>query len=295
MTWTPVPLIKTTAEFFAGKGVPSPRLDAEVLLCHALEVKNRLELYTGFERPLTSTEVDAYRKLVRRRARREPVSHILGYRDFMGIRFKVTPDVLAPRPETEIMVEQAVRLLERQTGEKGQNPDTLQVLDLGTGSGCIAVSLAAMCPSARVTATDISAEALRVAEENAHAAGVQGRVDFRHGDLFAACRPGESFDLLLSNPPYVAENDPQVWPEVRDFEPAVAVFSPGDVLSFYKRIASEAEKWLNPGSWLLMELGADQARSVSGILTQTTLLQDIGMVKDHNNIERVIMARKPEQ
>ncbi len=320
-TWTPLPLVKTTAAFFADKGIDSARLDAELLLCHVLGLANRIELYTGFERPLTSAEVDAYRAFVRRRAAREPVSHILGYRDFMGIRFRVTPAVLAPRPETEILVEEAVRWIEGRTagppdlaveesgseapaeeeaaGPGGEAVDPgaargsapARVLDLGTGSGCIGVSVAALCPGATVVATDIDPETLAVARTNAEDAGVADRVELREGDLFAACMPGDTFDLILCNPPYVAEGDPEVWPEVRDYEPAVAVFSGADGFEFHQRVAAEAETWLNPGGALLLEVGAGQAEDVQALVDRAQGLVPERTLADHAGVARVVVAR----
>lgn len=338
-TWTPPALVKTSAEYLAGKGVPGAKLDAELLLCHALGAGKRLELYTGFDRPLEESELAAYRELVRRRAAREPVSHILGRREFMGLSFAVTPDVLAPRPETEILVEQALALLSpprrkrseeyfarleaalppgtaaaeiepARVAESGpadetfspeERPvsplwekETLKVLDLCTGSGCIAAAVAAMCPRARVVATDVSAAALAVAEKNAAAAGVAERIEFRRGDMFAACVAGEGFDLVLSNPPYLVEGDPAIWPEVRDYEPALALYGGDDGLDFQRIIANETEKWLNPGGWLLVEVGCGQAEAVQKLLGAATLLDGIGAVRDHCGIDRVVAARKPE-
>jgi len=289
-TWTPLPLIQTTAAFFAKKEIPTPRLDAEVLLCHVLGLSRRIELYTSFERPLTEGEVEGYRALVRRRVQREPVSHILGYREFMGIRFTVTRDVLAPRPETEILVEEAVRLLQ----ERGESADaaSARVLDLGTGSGCIAVSLAALCPRAAVLATDLSPAALAVACGNAESAGVADRVAFGEGDLFAAIPTGQTFDLILSNPPYVADGDPGVWPEVRDYEPAMAVFCGADPYSFHRRIAAGVETWLNPGGWLLVEVGQGQAQGVEAIWAEETGLGEIRSLADHAGCGRVVVGRK---
>ncbi len=353
-TWTPLPLLKTTAAFLEAKGVPTPRLDAEVLLCQVLGCASRIELFTGFERPLLAAELGRYRELVRRRGRREPVSRILGEREFMGIPFKVTPTVFSPRPETEILVEEVVRRLtppkpkrsaavyakfeaalqKQQEGPAAASveapplperdeippaeadPVNLQaspppsplpipetrteetsissprVLDLGTGSGCIAVAVAALCPRTRVVATDISPAALAVARDNAGAADVNARVEFREGDLFAACRAGETFNLVLSNPPYLVAGDEAIWPEVYDYDPPEALYGGADGLAFYRRLAPEVEKWLNPGGVLLLEVGAGQAAAVTALLRAQAGLEDIHALRDYLGVERVVVARK---
>ncbi len=334
--WTPLELVKTTEEFFREKGVPSPRLDAEVLLAHVLDVK-RMDLYTQFERPLQADEVDDYRSLVRRRARREPVSHILGYKEFMGLKLKVTPVVLTPRPETEILVEEAVRILEPERHSRrrtnavatGNGPaaepveeagadhsasdysqrllDRLErmepaiadatvrrVLDLGTGSGCIAVAIAAMCRHIKVVAGDISSEALIVARHNAVQTETWEKIDLREGDLYNVCWDEERFDIIISNPPYLRKDDPEIWPEVRDYEPAVALYAEDEGFGFFVRIVSEAEYWLLPGGSLLMEVGAGQAGPVTAMMQQHTEMTEIRALTDHQGIERVIYARKPD-
>jgi release factor glutamine methyltransferase len=351
--WTPLPLVKTTADFLKQKGIPTPRLDAELLLCEALGCGNRVDLYTRFEQPLTEAELGAYRELVKRRAAREPVSRILGAREFMSITFKVTPAVLSPRPETEILVEEALKILSPEKGKKTECQDFAEnhaqvdvaeirdgevyvealppveleslaeepgkyaeepvaptstgdeektvaaeevkklIFDLGTGSGCIAVSLAALYPGVRVVAGDVSEEALAVARENAETAGVAERVEFRCGDCFGVCRPGESFDLIVSNPPYLVEGDPEIWPEVRGFDPALALYGGKDGLDFYKRIASEAETWLNPRGVLLLEIGAGQSGAVMALLHDLTLLENIRCVRDYAGVERVVVAEMP--
>jgi release factor glutamine methyltransferase len=267
--WTPLALVKTTAAYLAEKGVDAPRLDAERLLAHVLGCA-RIGLYTQFERPLVREEVDAYRELVRRRAAREPVSRIVGAREFMGIAFRVTPAVFSPRPETEGLVEEAVRLLrERGThAADGDAPEPPRVLDLCTGSGCVAVSVAAHVPAARVVATEISPEAAAVARGNAESAGVAGRVEVREGDLLVPVAPEERFDLVLANPPYLVEGDPAIWPEVRDYDPALALYGGADGLELVRRIAAEAAGHLAPGGAVLVEVGAGQAAPAERILAE---------------------------
>lgn len=290
--WTPVDLVKTTAAYFEKKGVPSARLDAEVLLAHVLGCK-RLELYTGFERPLAAAEVDRYRELVRRRAAREPVSRILGQKEFMSLPFAVTGDVLAPRPETEILVEEAVRQLPDDAGSRDELEYVApRVLDLCTGSGCIAVAVAVQRSAVQVVATDLHAPALLVARENAERNGVWQRIDFREGDLFAACWEGELFDMILCNPPYLVEGDGEIWPEVREYEPAIALYADAGGMEFYLRIAEEAPGFMARGGSILLEVGAGQAAEVIAILERADAFEDIRALPDHAGMDRVICARR---
>lgn len=358
--WQPLELVKTTTEFFAGKGVPTPRLDAEVLLCAVLEC-SRLRLYTLLERPLTAQELERYRGMVRRRAAREPVSRILGRREFMGLDFRVTPDVLSPRPETEILVEQALKLLSPAPKKKrsdavfeafdkrvreflvenaatiraGVVPEELarllsgsevtqaelleateaaqcatggnlradepreaaepqgvrRVLDLGTGSGCIAVALAKLAKNIAVVAGDISGKALAVARENAENHGVAGAIDFREGDFFAVCAPDERFAMIVSNPPYLVEGDGDIWPEVSGYDPAQALYAGGEGLDCYRAIAERAREFLLPGGWLLLELGAGQYAAVRELILQHSPLAEVSSLADHAGITRVLCAR----
>lgn len=315
-TWTPLPLVKKTAAYLAEKGVPGARLDAEVLLASVLGL-SRITLYASSERVLSEAEVDAYRAMVRRRANREPVSRILGKREFMGLDFHVTPEVLSPRPETEILVEQALRILcpERKGLPRAGAPTRMRplggfpegvaepeaptyaaeperrVLDIGTGSGCIAVSLAVLAPGVRVVAGDVSAAALAVAEENAGRHGVGERIDFREGDLFSVCAAVEVFDVIVSNPPYLVEGDTDIWPEVARYDPPLALYGGADGLAVYRALAGSVERHLRPGGALLLEVGAGQADAVAGILREATLLTGIEAVPDHAGIDRVVMAR----
>jgi len=306
-TWTPLELVKVSAGYLAQKSVPQARLDAEVLLAHVLGCKGRVGLYAAFEKPVEGEALARYRELIRRRAAREPVSRILGEREFMGLPFRVTPAVLSPRPETEILVEAVVRRIEGPKKRRSEQetpadgaapaapsaPATPRILDLGTGSGCIALAVAAQCPGARITAIDLSAEALAVARENADRLGLAERVEFREGDWFGACRPGETFDYVLSNPPYIADGDPEVWPEVRDYDPPGALYAGPDGLAAHKRIASGVEIWLNPGAFVFLEVGAGQAAQVCRMLRETTLLEEISAIRDHAGIDRVVTARRP--
>ncbi|MFB3065458.1 MAG: peptide chain release factor N(5)-glutamine methyltransferase [Planctomycetota bacterium] len=233
------------------RGSDSPRLDAELLLAHVLGTE-RLQLYLDPARKPAAAEVDAYRALVRRRGAGEPVAHLTGKKEFYGLEFEVTTDVLVPRPETELLVDRARAL------------GGARLLDVGTGSGCVAIACAVRLPEARVTATDVSQAALEVAQRNAERHGVAERIDFRQGDLFApvdAMDTSARFDLILSNPPYVATGETV---ETAGKEPDVALFAGPQGTEILERLLDAAPEHLAPGGTLLMEIGEDQAGFVEG-------------------------------
>lgn len=247
--WTTLKVLTWTKDFLSSKGVENARLEAEWLLC-AVTGLDRVGLYLNFEKPLSDEELASYRAMVARRGRREPLQHILGTQEFFGMEFEVTPDVLIPRHDTETLVQEALLRL----------PGATTVLDIGTGSGCIAVSLAKQLPLAAVTAIDISGAALEVARRNAVRNGVE--IEFLQGSL---CEPiaGRSFDLILSNPPYIPSRDlDALEPEVRDFDPRGALDGGADGLDFYRALIPSARAHINPGGWLLVEIGAGQAADV---------------------------------
>lgn len=247
---TVLDIIKKTTDFFAARGIASPRLNAELLIGHALGRK-RMQLYMEFERPLAENELEIIRPLVRRRGQHEPVQYILGETDFCGLKLKVDRRALIPRPETELLVEQVIAAC-----AAGGAPKT--ILDLGVGSGAIALALAAAFPDATVTATDISEDALSLARENAAATGFADRVVFLASQWFSAV-PNTRFDLIVSNPPYLSASETaQTSPEVRGFEPAQALTSAGDGLGDLSRIIADAPRYLAAGGLLALETGIDQ-------------------------------------
>jgi len=282
-TWTVLELIRWTTEHFASREITSPRLDAECLLAHALGT-TRLKLYLDFEEPVAAGDRGTFRELVRRRADdRVPVALLTGRKEFWSLDLEVGPDVLVPRPETETLVELALQRADDIEAE-------LTVLDLGTGSGAIAIALATELPKARITATDISPAALEVAQRNAETHGVSGRIRFLEGDAFAPVA-GERFDLVLSNPPYVAERDePDLAPELHH-EPRSALFSGHDGTELLGRLAAAAEAQLADAGFVAFEVGTDQSEWLSGQLAQAGLAE-ISVHRDAAGRPRVVSASR---
>ncbi|GAB6083077.1 peptide chain release factor N(5)-glutamine methyltransferase [Desulfuromonas carbonis] len=277
-SWTVLKILKWTSGYLAERGIDNGRLDAELLLADLLQL-DRVGLYLNFDRPLNAAELTDFRQRVGRRARREPLQYILGRAEFWSLPFRVGPAVLVPRPDTEVLVEEA---LARAT-------PAARILDVGTGSGAIAVALAHELPAARVAAVDISKEALLLAAENARVNGVAERVTFTPGDLHALA-DGE-FDLVVANPPYIAATDlAGLMPEVRDFEPQLALDGGSDGLDAYRALARQASKLLVPGGWLLVEVGAGQAPAVQELLAAAGL-GELFCRADYAGIPRVVGGR----
>ena len=272
--------ISFATESLRTAGTPEPARDAKVLLAHSLgKQKTFLIAYPEFE--LTDEQQDRFSTVIERRADREPLQHILGRQEFYGRDFRVSPDVLIPRPETEAIVELAVSFL-------ADRPEP-RFLDIGTGSGCIAVSVAAELPTARGVATDISPSALAVACENAQTHGVAYRVSFTEGDLFGPAGDAE-FDLIVSNPPYVPLEDFRgLEPEVREFEPRSALTDEGDGLAIIRKIISEAPRHLKPGGRLLIEIGFGQSESVAAMIDASVWLKP-AFHDDLQGIPRILEA-----
>ncbi len=266
--------------FLRDRGSETARLDAEVLLADLLD-RPRIALYTAFEEPLERAHVDAFRERLVRRGRGEPVAYLTGHRDFHTRTFAVTPAVLIPRPETEHVLEAALGVLESDRAAR--------VVDVGTGSGCLAVSIAAERPAATVVATDVSRAALAVAAANARTHGVEGRVAFATLDMLGAVRE-RSVDVVVSNPPYIARGDAASLPrDVRDFEPAGALFSPGDPRDVYRALVDGAARALRPGGSLIVEVGHDQRAAVESLFRERFAKVDV--TPDLAGIDRVIHGR----
>lgn len=287
-TWTILNLIRWSEERFRKEGLDSPRLDAEVLLAKTLGM-SRMGLYTHFDQPLQPAELAQFKKLIQRRLKREPVAYIIGEREFWSLRFKVTPDVLIPRPETEVLVHEALKVL----SPAGEKKRSCRILEMGTGSGAISIALAKELPSASLVATDLSARALSLAEENARQNGVREQIHFLQGDLFDPLRKGWRFELIISNPPYIPQDRlPFLMPEVRDFEPRIALDGGKDGLAFFRRALPRVGEFLQPGSWFLAEIGEGQDRAVQQIAEENPELNSFDFVADLAGTKRVFRAQK---
>ncbi len=287
-TWTILRVIQWTTEYFARKGIDQPRAGAEILLAHALGVE-RLQLYLHHDKPLKPDELARYREAVRRRASREPVQYITGKQEFWSLEFEVNSAVLIPRPETELLVEKALELI-------ADRPAL--VLDLGTGSGAIAIAIVHEKPSIRMIAVDRSMEALAVARRNALRHGVSDRIAFAAMDLLGTfARDVAPFDLIVSNPPYIGENElPSLAPEVRCHEPKGALRGGGpEGLDIIRRILGEAPGILKPSAWLLMEIGHKQAQILDREITVNKEYEEHRFFKDYSGIPRILQARKKER
>jgi protein-(glutamine-N5) methyltransferase, release factor-specific len=252
-------IIKKTTDFFAGKGIETPRLDAELLIGHALGLK-RMQLYLQFERLLTESELEKIRPLVRRRAAREPLQYVMGEVEWSGLKLKTDRRALIPRPETELLVEIVTENL---------SAAPARILDLGTGTGALALALLARYPEARATAVDESEEALSLARENAASVGIAERVDFLASDWFSAVPAGARYDVIVANPPYLtAEEVDQATPEVRTFEPHRALVAEEEGTSDLLHIIASARAFLAAGGLLAMETGiAQHARLLEACAT----------------------------
>ena len=283
-TWTVLRLMLWSADYLKTHGVPSARLDAEYMLSHVLGV-GRLEMYLQHERPLTARELDDFRPLLRRRAKREPLQYVLGRQAFRSLDLEVRPGVLIPRPETESLVEEVL------AWARGHGRADLVGLDVGTGSGAIALSLLAEGPFGGFVGSDVSTAALEVAARNRDALGMRERLDLRAGGLFEPVRAGERFDVIVSNPPYVAEAErPALAPEVVDWEPTEALFGGSDGLAVIREIVRGASAVLRPEGLLALEVGAGQANAVAALVEARGEYRDVGIRKDLAGKDRVVVA-----
>jgi release factor glutamine methyltransferase len=282
--WTIGGLLDWTARFLAEKGSESPRLDAEVLLAHSLACR-RIDLYTRHDEVAAADARDAFRKLVRKRVEGCPVAYLVRRKEFFSLAFEVGPAVLIPRPETEFVVMECLRL-----AKPIERP---RVLDVGTGSGAIAIAVAHQHLGAQVTATDLSPDALAVAARNAERHGVADRVRFLQGDLFAPVPPGERFDFILSNPPYIARDDiPKLPPGVRDYEPRVALDGGPGGYAVFDRLVAEAGAHLESGGYLIIEIGTPQEKRCRETIAAHGGYELAETIHDYSGHPRVLRARR---
>jgi release factor glutamine methyltransferase len=259
-------------------------VESELLFTHILDC-DRVSLYLNKDTLLTSNQSELISGSLKRRIKGEPLQYIIGKAEFMGFEFKVNPDVLIPRPETEILVEAALRLA------RGLGLKALNILDMGTGSGCIAVSLAKNLEGAQITAVDISMRALKTAAKNAQLN--KAEVNFIQSDLFSnKALKVKSYDLIVSNPPYIVSKDiGYLQPELR-YEPVAALDGGIDGLEFYREMIKKAPVYLKDGGMLLMEMGFNQRNDIEGLFAGSDYFDIIEVIKDYNNIDRVIAAKK---
>ncbi len=279
-------LVEWTQKYFQRKAVDSPRLSAEILLAHVLGY-DRVKLYTNFDETIGHDSLASFKELVVKRGRGVPVKYLTGHAEFMSLDFVVTPDVLIPRPETELLVEKAIEL--------GSGTPAPAVADIGTGCGNIALSVAVGLPSARIWATDISEPALGIAKTNAERVSVAGRIEFLQGDLYEPLRKlaePAGFDIICSNPPYVPE--PQ-WgtlsPEIRDHEPEIALKAGPDGLKYLIPLIEDAHNLLKPRGSLLLEIGEDQGSRVTAVAARTRAFSAVEVLKDYGGKDRLLVAK----
>jgi release factor glutamine methyltransferase len=279
--WSVLELIRYTADYLGGKGIREPRLNAELLLADTLGLK-RLDLYLQFDRPVRPDELAEFKSRLLRRARHEPLQYIAGHTDFRELRLSVDRRVLIPRPETEVLVGEVLTWCAGRSG--------LSALDIGTGSGAIALSLAVEGPFERVLATDLSAEALEVAGENHRTAAPGTPVEFRVGPGFAPAA-SERFDVVVSNPPYVGEEEREgLDPEVRDWEPALALFAGPGGLEVVDELIAAAPDHLRGGGLLALEIGAAQASRVVELVRGAGRFREPRVVRDLAGRDRIVLA-----
>jgi release factor glutamine methyltransferase len=283
-TWTIGSLLNWTASFLAQKGSETPRVDAEVLLAQVLGCK-RIDLYgLRFAEPAGDDTRKSYRELIRRRTEGCPVAYLVGRKEFFSLALEVTPAVLIPRPDTELVVTECLALARPMASPR--------IVDIGTGSGNLAVALAKQLPAARVTAVDLSADALEVARRNAERHGVAERIDFVQGDLFAPVPKEQRFDFVVSNPPYIRHGDLAGLPVgVRDYEPHLALDGGENGYRVFDRLVDEARRFLNQGGWLIVEIGSPQEAPARERISAFLEYDLAATVHDYSGHPRVLLAR----
>jgi len=280
--WTVSRVLDWTVKHLKQNGSPSPRLDAEVLLAHARRCP-RIKLYTDFDQPMTDAQRAIMRDLVKRRAQSEPVAYLIGEREFYSLTFQLTRDVLIPRPDTEVLVMELI--------ERARNFPSPKILDLGTGSGCIAVTAAVNLPQAAVTVVDVSPAALEVARSNAMRHKVDSRMEFLEGDLFGPLLDGSRFDFIVSNPPYIPSGElAELQVDVRKHEPQLALDGGPDGLDIIRRIVADLPRFLTESGTFLVEIDPPQSAAVQTMLSETGHFEKISTVKDLAGEQRVVIA-----
>lgn len=281
--WHVLELLEWTTSYFDKHNIPNPRLDAEVLLGHLLE-KSRLQLYLHFDMPVFQNDLTAFRELIKKRIARTPISYLTHHKEFMSLDFYIDERVLIPRPETEFIVETVLN---------STNSHPQRILEIGTGSGIIAISLAVNMPESEIIATDISNDALAVAEKNRETHNCEERITLIQGDLYEPIQSQDSskFNWIVSNPPYVASaENSNVSPDVHKYEPHIALFAGNDGLDIIRRLIVEAPKFLLPEGQLILEIGDKQSEHVKELLAGQSEYKNYEMINDYSGIERVVVA-----
>jgi release factor glutamine methyltransferase len=279
-------MLEWLTPYLTEKGIESPRLTAELLIAHVLEMP-RIQLYVNFDKILNQNQLDQLRELIKRTANHEPFQYLIGRTEFYSLPIQVSPDVLIPRPETELLVERAIEFIR-------PLKDNPTILDLCTGSGCIAVVIAKNVPNAKIIATDISEQALQIAEKNIRTHNLENSVKLLAGNLFEPIIDGlenDTFDLIVSNPPYVCDAEySKLAPNVREYEPKQALHGGSDGLEIYRKILAQIKPHLKPNAALMLEIGCNQGLDVKNLIEQTNIFKNIKIEKDLSNNDRIIIA-----
>lgn len=286
-TYRVIELLKMSTDYLDKKQIDNPRLNSELLLGHVLKM-NRVQLYLNFEKPLTGDELDRYRDLLKRRGTHEPIQYILGETEFYSLKLKVNRHTLIPRPETEILVDTAIGQV-----QKIFDPEkTIEILDVGTGCGNIAIALAKNIERSFVTAIDIHDETLQVAEQNAKFHQVDHKVTFFKQDIFTnnlnlSCK----YNMIVSNPPYISQQEFELLPrEVRDYEPYISLNGGNDGMNFYRRLATIAKQLLLAQGFIIIEIGASQAKTIKELFSKKSSFRSNEIINDLNGMPRVFLA-----
>lgn len=286
--WTIQKLLNWIIDYFNERKIDSPRLSAELLLSHVLQLK-RIDLYTQFDKSVPKEKLDVLHELVKRASRHEPVNYLTGKIEFFSIEFEISPACMIPRPETELLVERAIAFLRSRSEKK-------LVCDLCTGCGCIAIAVAKNVPDVDIIATDISDAALNVAAKNIEKNNLKNRIKLLCGDLFDPLIPQldiSKFDLIVCNPPYVSSYEYEaLGRNVKDYEPKIALYAGDDGLDTYRKITEKVCDFLNAGAALILEIGYSQGPAVRELLEKTTCFEKIKIEKDYQNNDRIVTALK---
>lgn len=283
-TWTVSSILDWTAGYFTRNNINEARLDAEVLLASVLNC-SRLNLYLEKDKILSEQNLKIFKKLIQERKQRIPVSYILGEKEFMGLRFKVNRHTLIPRPETELLVEEVIKII-----NKGHNN---VIVDLGTGSGNIPISIAKLSNVSKIYSIDVSMEALNIAQDNIDYHGLAAKIELRNGDLFNGIM-SESLenkvDIIVSNPPYIAEHEMELLTPELGYEPQSALYGGKDGLDFYRRIIADSIKYLKEGGYLVMEMNSYLSKDIQNITEKNSFTVE-NIIKDYSGLDRVIIAK----